>query len=76
MPLLNAPCPHYEEAFAEVATGFTRLITGVDTQPLPQQHWMKLYQHVFKICSNSHEPRPHVTSRRRDCHSAAPPLFL
>ena len=57
MPLLNAPCPHYEEAFAEVATGFTQLISS--NAPLPQPHWMKLYKHIFQICSNAAEPRPH-----------------
>jgi hypothetical protein len=56
--MINGACPQYEEAFAEIATGFTQLITDT-RRPFPHHHWIKLYDHIFKICSNPHEPRPH-----------------
>ena len=59
MAQLSSPVD-YHEALAKIAKGITQLITEPrgSSPPFPQQYWMELYTLVFKICSNTEDPRP------------------
>jgi cullin 1 len=59
MAQLNSPVD-YHEALAKIASGITQLITEPrgSSKPFPQQYWMEMYTLVFKICSNTEDPRP------------------
>jgi hypothetical protein len=59
MAALNAPVD-YHEALAKIVAGITQLVTEPrgSSPPFPQQYWMELYTLVFKICSNTEDPRP------------------
>ena len=59
MAALNSPLD-YHESLAKIAKGITQLVTEPrgNAPPFPQQYWMELYTLVFKICSNTDDPRP------------------